>query len=136
VCGLVPAAAALLRLVVNEKAINWLQSSLTCEKIALNHPVADSREWLLDPEIIFLNHGSFGACPRHVLEFQTEWRACLERQPLQFLVRKLEKEFDVARETPAQFVGKDAEYLGNQYRLTREVRKTNCISGHGLATPQ
>jgi isopenicillin-N epimerase len=80
-------------------------------EIALNRPAADPRHWLLDPEIIFLNHGAFGACPRAVLDFQTEWRARLERQPLQFLVRSLEKELDLARETLAQFVGADAEDL-------------------------
>ena len=80
-------------------------------EIALNRPAADPRQWLLDPEILFLNHGAFGACPRAVLDVQTEWRARLERQPLQFLVRTLEKELDLARETLAQFVGADAEDL-------------------------
>jgi len=64
----------------------------------LNQPAADARLWLPDPEIIFLSHGSFGACPRRVLEFQDEWRARLERQPLQFLVRELETHLDAARE--------------------------------------
>ena len=75
---------------------------------ALNRPAADPQAWLLDPGIIFLNHGAFGACPRRVLEFQSEWRARLERQPLQFLVRELERELDAARETLAQFIGADA----------------------------
>ena len=77
----------------------------------LRRPAADPQLWLLDPEIIFLNHGAFGACPRRVLEIQNEWRARMERQPLQFLVRELESHLDAAREALAQFVGADADDL-------------------------
>lgn len=68
-------------------------------------PAADPRLWHLQPEVTFLNHGSFGACPRRVLEIQSEWRARLERQPLQFLARELEPALDAARTALAQFVG-------------------------------
>lgn len=67
--------------------------------------------WPLDPDVIFLNHGSFGSCPRPVLEFQETLRERLERQPVQFLVRELEPLLDEARETVAQFVGAKAENL-------------------------
>ncbi len=46
--------------------------------------------WLLDPATVFLNHGSFGACPKPVLDAQQEWRLRLERQPVHFMVRELE----------------------------------------------
>ena len=72
-------------------------------------PAADPEHWLLDRDITFLNHGSFGACPRRVLEAQNEWRERLERQPLQFLVRELEPHLDAARAALAQFVGAAAE---------------------------
>lgn len=74
-------------------------------------PAADPDLWLLDREITFLNHGSFGACPRRVLEVQNEWRARLERQPLQFLARELEPELDAARAALAQFVGANPDDL-------------------------
>lgn len=80
-------------------------------EISLNRPAANLQHWLLDPEIVFLNHGSFGACPRRVLEFQSEWRARMERRPLQFLVRELETHLDSAREALARFSGADAEDL-------------------------
>ena len=45
-------------------------------------------EFLLDPEIIFTNHGSFGACPRPVFEAYQSWQRKLEHQPVEFLDRQ------------------------------------------------
>ena len=41
--------------------------------------------FLLDPKVTFLNHGSFGACPRPVFERYQAWQMKLERQPVAFL---------------------------------------------------
>lgn len=41
--------------------------------------------FLLDPDVTFLNHGSFGACPRPVFEAYQRWQLQLERQPVAFL---------------------------------------------------
>ncbi|HEY69872.1 MAG TPA: aminotransferase class V-fold PLP-dependent enzyme [Anaerolineae bacterium] len=45
--------------------------------------------FLLDPEAIYLNHGSYGACPRPVFETYQQWQRELERQPLEFLDRRI-----------------------------------------------
>jgi isopenicillin-N epimerase len=67
--------------------------------------------WHLDPDVVFLNHGSFGACPKTVLQTQQEWRDRLEKQPLQFLGREIESLLDEARSQLAAFVQADPEDL-------------------------
>jgi isopenicillin-N epimerase len=79
------------------------------EESLLNHPAADPRLWSLDPAVVFLNHGAFGACSEHVQEVQSRWRERTDRQPVQFLVRELEAQLDTAREALAGFIGADAE---------------------------
>ena len=69
------------------------------------------QHWTLDPAITFLNHGSFGATPRVVLDKQTALRAQMEREPVRFFVRELEPLLDDARRTLASFLGADVEGL-------------------------
>jgi isopenicillin-N epimerase len=44
--------------------------------------------WLLRHDVAYLNHGSFGACPAAILEYQRQLVHELERQPMDFLVRE------------------------------------------------
>jgi len=67
--------------------------------------------FLLDPDVIFLNHGSFGACPRPVLEIFQEWQRELERQPVEFLGRRFKGLLRDAREALAAYVGADPDNL-------------------------
>lgn len=61
----------------------------------------------LDPAWTFLNHGSFGACPRPVQETQNCLRQRMEHQPVRFLDHDLEGLLDAARETLAAFLHAD-----------------------------
>ena len=82
----------------------------------LRKPAANPRLWHLDPKITFLNHGSFGACPKAVLDHQNELRIRLEREPVAFMVRELESLLDKARGSLAKFVGarpKDLVFVRN-----------------------
>jgi isopenicillin-N epimerase len=64
-----------------------------------------ARHWPLDPAITFLNHGSFGATPRDVLEAQRRWRDRMEAQPIQFLARDLPGLLADTRARLGAFVG-------------------------------
>ena len=65
----------------------------------------------LDPDVLYLNHGSFGACPRVVLEERRRLYEELERQPVLFLDRTLEARLDAARAALGRFVGADPDDL-------------------------
>src|SRR5438093_7911390 len=79
--------------------------------MSLERPACDPRLWLLDPKVVYLNHGSFGSCPRPVLEFQRRMRDRLERRPVQFFVRDLEPLLDQARGALAEFLGAESDDL-------------------------
>jgi isopenicillin-N epimerase len=67
--------------------------------------------FLLDPEVVYLNHGSFGACPRPVFERYQAWQRELEREPTQFIARKLPELLEQARAALGAFIGADANDL-------------------------
>ncbi|HEY1086733.1 MAG TPA: aminotransferase class V-fold PLP-dependent enzyme, partial [Archangium sp.] len=72
--------------------------------------------WQLDDSIHFLNHGSFGATPRAVLDHQRTLRDRLESEPVRFMVRELEPLLDASRSRLADFMGAqagDLAFVGN-----------------------
>lgn len=66
-------------------------------------------QFLLDPEVVFLNHGSFGACPQPVFEQYQAWQLELERQPVAFLGRRIGGLLDAARRTLAAYFNADPD---------------------------
>jgi isopenicillin-N epimerase len=69
------------------------------------------RFWALDPKVLHLNHGSFGATPLVVLEAQTQIRRRMEEDPMRFFVEEYEPLLDATRRELAAFVGADPEDL-------------------------
>ncbi len=67
--------------------------------------------FLLDPDVIFLNHGSFGACPRPVFEAQLRWQRRLEREPALLLGREITQLMAAARAALAAFLNARADDL-------------------------
>src|SRR5256886_2445180 len=70
-----------------------------------------TRMWTLDSGVVFLNHGSFGACPKPVLDYQRRLREELEREPVRFLSRELQARLDAARAALGAFIGADPDDL-------------------------
>ncbi|MCA6422277.1 MAG: aminotransferase class V-fold PLP-dependent enzyme [Flavobacterium sp.] len=62
-------------------------------------------QFLLDPTITFLNHGSFGACPKPIFEEHQRIQLELETEPVEFIQIKQPKYLKIARESLAKFVG-------------------------------
>lgn len=67
--------------------------------------------FLLDPDVVYLNHGSFGACPHPVFERYQEWQRELEREPVQFITSRLQDLLGEARAELGAFVGAPADDL-------------------------
>lgn len=67
--------------------------------------------FLLRPDVVFLNHGSFGACPRPVFQKYQEIQREIEAQPVEFLGRQYAERLAAARADLARYVGARADDL-------------------------
>jgi isopenicillin-N epimerase len=66
-------------------------------------------EWLLDPDFVSVNHGSFGATPRIVLAAQQDWQRRMEAQPGRFFSRVLPEALRHAAGRLGAFIGADGK---------------------------
>ena len=65
--------------------------------------------FILNPNITFLNHGSYGACPISVLEENQKWQKKMERDPVKFM-----------HEDVYGFLEKSRERLGNYINCDKD----------------
>ena len=68
-------------------------------------------QYLLDPDVVYLNHGSFGAVPRPVFENYQHWQRELEANPVHFLGRRAPELLAAAREKLGAFINASANDL-------------------------
>ncbi|HMO59594.1 MAG TPA: aminotransferase class V-fold PLP-dependent enzyme [Roseiflexaceae bacterium] len=72
----------------------------------LTLPLPDlAAQFLLRRDVAFLNHGSYGACPRPVFETYQRWQRELESEPVQFIGRQLPARLAAARERLGALLG-------------------------------
>ncbi|TVQ35868.1 MAG: aminotransferase class V-fold PLP-dependent enzyme [Geminicoccaceae bacterium] len=71
----------------------------------MNDRAATRARWVLEPDMVFLNHGSFGATPKAVLAAQDRWRQRLEAQPCRFVAREQKALIREAADALAAFLG-------------------------------
>jgi len=94
--------------------------------------------WALDPTVTFLNHGSFGACPKPILKLQAELRHEMEAEPVQFLWRRFEERLEPSRRVLAKFLGarsKDVVFTTNATTgVNAVVRSLKFQAGDELLT--
>ena len=68
-----------------------------------------SKYWILDPNITFLNHGSFGACPKLILDEQTKLRTSLESDPVTFMESTARELWAESLVRLSKFINADSE---------------------------
>lgn len=90
-------------------------------------------EFLLDPSYAYLNHGSFGACPREVFEAYQGFQRTLETQPVRFMQRELAERLATARATLSEFVGASPDevvFVPNPTFAVNEIAKSLDLTAH------
>ncbi|MCG8576619.1 MAG: aminotransferase class V-fold PLP-dependent enzyme [Flavobacteriales bacterium] len=61
-------------------------------------------QFLLNSEITYLNHGSFGACPKPIFEDYQKWQLMLERDPVQFVTKTSLDHLKVSKQALAEYI--------------------------------
>ncbi len=65
-------------------------------------------KFLLNPDITYLNHGSFGACPKMIFDDYQYWQQELEKEPVQFIINKAPVVLKESKECLAKFINCDS----------------------------
>ncbi len=60
--------------------------------------------FMLDPKITYLNHGSFGACPRPIFEELINWQKQLEYEPVKHLAYDIYDHLEESRDALSKYV--------------------------------
>ena len=73
-------------------------------------------QFYLNPKITYLNHGSFGACPKPIFEDYQKWQLELEQEPVKFITVSSPKYLKNSKLALAEFIKCNADdfvYVAN-----------------------
>lgn len=95
-------------------------------------------QFLLDNNITFLNHGSFGACPKPIFEEYQRFQLELETEPVHFIQKKLPVYLKEAKKPLVKFIGCDIEdffFTPNPtFAINTVMRSLNLQAGDEILT--
>lgn len=95
-------------------------------------------EFLLDPQIIYLNHGSFGACPKPIFENYQQWQLELEREPVQFIQKNATAYLSESKAAFAKYINCNPDdfffTVNPTYAINTIMRSLKLKSGDEILT--
>ena len=95
-------------------------------------------QFFLNNEITFLNHGSFGACPKPVFEEYQRFQLELETEPVDFIQKKSANYLKIAKERFAKYIGCEAAdffFTSNPtFAVNTIMRSINLQAGDEILT--
>ncbi len=97
------------------------------------HPTPLRKDFLLDEDVTFLNHGSFGATPRQVFRAYQQFQLSLEREPVDFLGRQATGLLAEARQHLADYLGtqcNDLVFITNATTGMNMVARSLVLAHH------
>jgi len=84
-------------------------------------------QFLLDPEVTYLNHGSYGACPGPIFENYQSWQRALETEPVQFITKVVPEALFTSKKALAEYIGCDADdffFIQNPTTAVNQIVKS------------
>ena len=95
-------------------------------------------QFLLDKNITFLNHGSFGACPKLIFDEYQRFQLELESEPVYFIQKKQAVYLKIAKEKLAKYIGCNANdffFTPNPtFAINTIMRSLNLAAGDEILT--
>lgn len=95
-------------------------------------------QFLLNDEITFLNHGSFGACPKPIFDTYQQYQLMLEKEPIQFITKTGVKLLAESKTALANYLNCDADdliYMTNpSFGINTIVKSLDLKEGDEILT--
>jgi isopenicillin-N epimerase len=68
-------------------------------------------KFLINDDVTYLNHGSFGACPKPIFNDYQKWQLLLEREPVKFFTEVGPEQLLVSKKSLANYIHCDSDDL-------------------------